>query len=217
MARVSKTRRGRPPFNDVLTPAEWSVAHGVRHGISDSRMARLRGISRDAVRFHVANIKAKLGFATRLELRHWRGVPANSPLSSRAKEQHAMADLKLGQIGQIARTVKDLAEAERFYRDVLGLQHLFTAGKLAFFDCGGVRLMIEDRSIVEVPDLHNDSVLYFKVPDIHAAQDELTRRGVTFMGAPHMIYRHPDGTEEWLTFFKDPGGGMLSLISQIRP
>jgi hypothetical protein len=51
---------------------------------------------------------------------------------------------------------------------------------------GGVRLMIEDRSIIEVPGLHNDSVLYFRVPDIHAAQQELERRGVTFTGAPHI-------------------------------
>ena len=107
-----------------------------------------------------------------------------------------MSDLQLGPIGQIARAVKNIDEAERFYRDVLGLRHLFTAGKLAFFDCGGVRLMIEDRSIIEGPDLRNDSVLYFRVADIHAAQAELTRRGVTFTGQPHMIYRHPDGTEE---------------------
>ena len=128
-----------------------------------------------------------------------------------------MSDISLGPIGQIARSVPDLAAAERFYRDVLGLRHLFTAGKLAFFDCGGVRLMVEDRSIIEVPDLHNDSVLYFRVPDIHAAQEELARRGVVFKGEPHMIFRHPDGTEEWLTFFEEPGGGLLSLISQVRP
>ena len=127
-----------------------------------------------------------------------------------------MPPLTLGPIGQIARAVKNLAEAERFYRDVLGLQHLFTAGKLAFFDCGGVRLMLEDRSIVDVPDLHNDSVLYFRVQNIHAAQQELERRGVTFTGAPHMIYKHEDGLEEWLTFFHEPGGGLLSLISQVK-
>ena len=128
-----------------------------------------------------------------------------------------MADLKLGQLGQIARAVKDLAAAELFYRDVLGLRHLMTVGKLAFFDCGGVRLMVEDRSILNEPGLHNDSVLYFQVADIDAAQEELTRKGVTFTGAPHMIFRHPDGTEEWLTFFQDPGGGLLSLISQKKP
>ena len=130
-----------------------------------------------------------------------------------------MSELTLGPIGQIARAVKDLAEAERFYRDVLGLQHLFTVGKLAFFDCGGVRLMIEDRSIVEAPDLHNDSVLYFRVQDIHAAQQELERRGVTFTGAPHMIYKHPDGVEEWLDYprilkmLNDAGyNGCLSIV-----
>ena len=128
-----------------------------------------------------------------------------------------MTDLKLGHIGQIARAVKNLAEAERFYRDVLGVRHLMTVGKLAFFDCGGVRLMVEDQSIIEEPGLHNDSVLYFQVADVHAAQEELTRRGVTFVGVPHMIYQHPDGTEEWLTFFHDPGGGLLSLISQKKP
>ena len=127
-----------------------------------------------------------------------------------------MPDLQLGQIGQIARSVKNLAEAERFYRDVLGLRHLFTAGKLAFFDCGGVRLMVEDRSIIDVPGLHNDSVLYFKVADIHAAQEELTRRGVVFTGAPHMIYKHPDGTEEWMGFFEDPDGRPLAVMSQVQ-
>jgi len=113
--------------------------------------------------------------------------------------------------------VPDLAEAERFYRDTLGLRHLFTVNKLAFFDCGGVRLMLEDRSIIDVPNLHNDSVLYFQVLDIHAAQQELERRGVTFTGAPHMIFKHPDGLEEWLTFFQEPGGALLSLISQVKP
>jgi len=199
----------------VLTPAEWSIVDAVRHGMSDRTIARLRGISRDAVKFHLANAKAKVGLRTRAELRRWPGIPATSPLAS--KEHHHMPEPMLGPIGQIARAVKDLAEAERFYRDVLGLRHLFTsAGKLAFFDCGGVRLMLEDRSIVDVPDLHNDSVLYFRVPDIHAAQQELERRGVTFTGAPHMIYKHPDGLEEWLTFFHEPGGGMLSLISQVK-
>ena len=54
------------------------------------------------------------------------------------------------------------------------------------------------------------------VEDIHAAQQELERRGVTFTGAPHMIFKHPDGLEEWLTFFHEPDGGLLSLISQVR-
>lgn len=215
MPAMAPRRRGRPPYADVLTPAEWSIVDAVRHGISDRSIAKLRGVSRDAVKFHLANAKAKVGVRTRAELRQWRGIPAKSPLAS--KEHRHMQELALGPIGQIARAVTDVTEAERFYRDVLGLRHLFTAGKLAFFDCGGVRLMLEDRSIVENADLHNDSVLYFSVADIHSAQRELERRGVTFTGAPHMIYKHPDGVEEWLTFFHEPGGGLLSLISQAKP
>jgi catechol 2,3-dioxygenase-like lactoylglutathione lyase family enzyme len=199
----------------VLTPAEWSIVDAVRHGISDRGIATLRRISRNAVKFHLANAKAKLGLRTRAQLRHWPGIPATSPLAS--KERRHMQSLSLGTIGQIARAVKDLPEAERFYRDVLGMRHLYTVGKLAFFDCGGVRLMLEDQSIIDVPDLHNDSVLYFRVSDIHAAQQELERRGVTFTGAPHMIYKHPDGLEEWLTFFHEPGGRLLSLIAQVKP
>ena len=127
------------------------------------------------------------------------------------------SELRLGAIGQVARTVKDFNRAEAWYKDVLGLPHLYTYGKLAFFDCGGVRLMIEDRSIGEVPNLHNDSVLYFRVPDIQAAYDTLLARNVEFIGAPHMIARHPDGTEEWMAFFKDCDGGLLALMAQVKP
>jgi methylmalonyl-CoA/ethylmalonyl-CoA epimerase len=122
----------------------------------------------------------------------------------------------LGPIGQIARAVKDLKRAEAWYRDVLGLTHLYTFDKLAFFDCGGTRLMIEDQSILEGPDLHNDSVLYFRVPDIQAAYDELRSRGAEFTGAPHLIYKHGDGTEEWMAFFKDSEGKHLALMSQVK-
>jgi catechol 2,3-dioxygenase-like lactoylglutathione lyase family enzyme len=126
-------------------------------------------------------------------------------------------ELTLGAIGQVARAVEDIARAEAWFKDVLGLPHLYTYGKLAFFDCGGIRLMLEDRSILEASNLHNDSVLYFRVPDIHAAHDELRRRGVEFTDAPHMIAKHPDGTKEWMAFFRDSEGGMLAIMSQVKP
>jgi methylmalonyl-CoA/ethylmalonyl-CoA epimerase len=55
-----------------------------------------------------------------------------------------------------------------------------------------------------------------RVDDIGAAFTELTARGVEFKGAPHLIHRHPDGTEEWMAFFKDPEGRFLALMSQVR-
>jgi catechol 2,3-dioxygenase-like lactoylglutathione lyase family enzyme len=199
----------------VLTPAEWRIVHAVRHGMSNRAIARLRGISLDAVKFHVENAIAKLGLEGRPALRLWRGVPADSVLG-RKKEETTVADLQLGNIGQIARAVKDIAKAEAWYRDVLGLPHLYTYGKLAFFDCDGTRLFLEESSNIEVSGLKNDSVLYFRVPDINAAASELESRGAKFVSAPHMIFKHPDGMEEWMAFFEDCDGGVLSIMSQVK-
>jgi predicted enzyme related to lactoylglutathione lyase len=95
---------------------------------------------------------------------------------------------------------------------VLGLPHLFTFGKLAFFDCGGTRLFLSAEG--EQPTA--ESILYLRVADIAAAHAELRARGVDFTGAPHMIHRHADGTEEWMAFFKDPEGRPLALMSQVK-
>jgi len=118
--------------------------------------------------------------------------------------------MKLGTIGQISRTVKDIKEAEVWYGDVLGLPHLYTFGKLAFFDCGGTRLFLTQEG--EGPK--EESILYLRVADIEKAYNELKARGVDFTGAPHMVHRHADGTEEWMAFFKDPEGRPLAIMSQ---
>lgn len=120
-------------------------------------------------------------------------------------------DLNLGRIGQIARTVRDIDEAIAWYRDVLGLPHLYTFGKLAFFDCGGIRLLLSEN---ETPA--TESILYLQVADIEHTCNELQTRGVELMNAPHLIHRHADGTEEWMAFFKDPEGRPLGLMAQIK-
>ncbi len=61
-----------------------------------------------------------------------------------------------------------------------------------------------------------NSILYFRVPDIHTVAAALADRGVAFIDAPHVIHRHQDGTEEWMTFFKDPDGQPLALMSQAK-
>jgi catechol 2,3-dioxygenase-like lactoylglutathione lyase family enzyme len=120
----------------------------------------------------------------------------------------------LAQIGQVAHTVKDLEPAVAFFRDKLGVIHLFTAGQLAFFDCAGTRLMVD--ALPEAQG-NGNSVLYFKVDDIHGSVTTLRGKGVGFEGEPHRIFTHPDGTEEWMAFFKDPEGNLLSLMSQVKP
>jgi DNA-binding CsgD family transcriptional regulator/catechol 2,3-dioxygenase-like lactoylglutathione lyase family enzyme len=214
-ARKLAQRRGRPAHDDVLTPAEWAIVHAVRHGMSNARIAALRRISRDAVKFHVRNAVAKLGLRGRAELKRWPGVPKDSAAFRRvtSKENPMTTELRLGPIGQISRTVRDIDEACAWYGKVLGLKHLYTFGKLAFFDLGGTRLYLS----AEGDEVGPESILYLRVDDIGAAYNELVARGVEFKGAPHMIFRHADGMEEWMAFFKDPEGRVLALMSQVRP
>jgi DNA-binding CsgD family transcriptional regulator/catechol 2,3-dioxygenase-like lactoylglutathione lyase family enzyme len=207
-------RRGRPRHPDVLTPAEWRIVDAVRHGMTNRQIAKGRRISIDAVKFHVANAVGKLMLSGRSELKTWHGAARDSALARR--QTGMVTELKLGPIGQIARHVADVGKAETWYRDVLGLAHLYTfpssVGSLAFFDCGGTRLFLSQEGKADA----EQSVLYFRVPDIEAAHRQLTARGVEFIDAPHMIFKHPDGMEEWMTFFKDLDGGMLALMSQVK-
>ena len=177
--------------------------------MSNGQIARRRGVSLDAVKYHLANAREKLGLESRADLRAWTGVRADSPLYG--SEPDMTTPLQLGPMGQIARSVADIAQAEAWYRDVLGLPHLYTFGKLAFFDCGGVRLFLEQG------DGRDAAVLYFRVPDIRAAHTTLQARGVEFEGAPHLIHRHADGLEEWMAFFHDNEGRVLALMSQVQP
>ncbi|HUO67222.1 MAG TPA: VOC family protein [Gammaproteobacteria bacterium] len=211
-----KRPRGRPRHDDLLTPAEWRVVHAVRHGLSNAQIAKRRGISVDAVKFHVANAIAKLGLVDRRALRQWRGAPRHGVLRRSNEREDTTMETKtgeLGPIGQIARTVRDIQEAEGWYRNTLGLRHLYTFGALAFFDCGGTRLYLSAENGASAAE----SILYFRVDDIAAKHAELVARGVEFKGAPHMIHRHADGTEEWMAFFSDPEGRPLALMSQVRP
>lgn len=121
-----------------------------------------------------------------------------------------MEESSLGAIGQIARSVSSIADARRWYEEVLGLPHLYSFGNLAFFDCGGVRLFLSEGD-----GGASGSILYFRVGDIRSAQEELQGRGVEFTHAPHMIHRHEDGTEEWMAFFKDNEGRPLGIMAQV--
>ena len=206
--------RGRPPHPDLLTPAEWQVLDQVRHGVRRAEIARRRGTSVDAVKYHLANISGKLGVPGR-ELRHWPGVPATSPVSRRrSRHMSSSTSIQLGTIGQVSLSIRDVARAERFYGETLGLPHVFTFGDLAFFDAAGIRLYLHRK---DEADWRPSSTLYFLVDEIHAAQDALAAKGVHFTGAPHVIFTHDDGTEEWMTFFEDGEGNTLALMSRAIP
>ena len=184
--------------------------HAIQHGLSNREIAARRGISRDAVKYHVANAVAKLGVANRQALRRWFRKPRSSALGR--KETPMTSTVRLGALAQISRTVRDIKESEAWYGQTLGLRHLYTFGSLAFFDCGGTRLYLHAQ---EKPG--PESILYLRVEDIRAAYEALAARGVEFGDVPHMIHRHADGTEEWMAHFKDPEGRPLAIMSQVKP
>jgi methylmalonyl-CoA/ethylmalonyl-CoA epimerase len=119
----------------------------------------------------------------------------------------------LSRIAQIAVVVHDLPRAVAFYRDVLGMRLLFEAPpNLAFFDCAGVRLMLD---VPEQPEFdHPASIIYYAVPEIQSAARELKQRGVLFEAEPHVVARLPHA-DVWMGFFRDPDGNPLAIMSEV--
>jgi len=120
--------------------------------------------------------------------------------------------LSLSHIAQISVNVHDLARAAVFYKETLGIKHLFTVPpNMAFFDCGGIRLML---AIAERPDLdHPSSILYFKVPDIEHAHKILASRGVYFETKPMLVAPMPTH-DLWLAEFRDSENNVLALVCE---
>jgi methylmalonyl-CoA/ethylmalonyl-CoA epimerase len=117
----------------------------------------------------------------------------------------------LNRIGQIALAVADVDRAEAFYANALQLRKLYRFGDLVFFDCCGVRLMLENSAHAE--DVSRSSPIYFSCADIAIAVQALESRGVTFQGKPHRIAEMEDH-DLWMAFFEDPDGHVLALMQE---
>ena len=116
----------------------------------------------------------------------------------------------LNEIGQIAITVKDLQVAKNFYQNILGMQFLFDAGQMCFFQCGTIRLMIGTGD-ASAP---GGTILYFRVTDIHSVGTALKNQGVNFLQEPHLVARMKSH-DLWLSFLKDPDGNTVGLMSEV--
>jgi methylmalonyl-CoA/ethylmalonyl-CoA epimerase len=123
----------------------------------------------------------------------------------------ATSPVAISRLGQIAINVHNLDRATTFYRDILGLPLLFTSGSLAFFDCGGVRLML---TRAEKPEFdHPSSILYFAVPDIASAHQQMLGNGVRFEDEPHLIAKMPTH-DLWMAHFRDSEENLLALMCE---
>jgi methylmalonyl-CoA/ethylmalonyl-CoA epimerase len=121
-------------------------------------------------------------------------------------------NLANAKIAQLLIPVEHFEKGIEFYRDVLGLRLLFTAPpQMAFFDCGGVRLLVGAMP----PGLvaQRGSAIYFQVPDVRGVHAALKSQGVVFKAEPHVVHRTPS-SELWLAEFSDPDGNQLALMSE---
>ncbi len=124
---------------------------------------------------------------------------------------------RLTRLHQVAARSGDLEDSLAFYRDKLGARFIakFDPPGLLFFDFNGVRLLLEPNA--------PEAVLYFRVDDIESSHAELAAAGIEFISEPHAVHRDDDGvfdnpgSEEWMAFFKDPGGNTLALASRKMP
>ena len=123
------------------------------------------------------------------------------------------AEFCLSSIGQIAVNVHDLDRAVAFYRDKLGVKHLFTVSpKMAFFDCNGISLML---GLPETPEFdHPSSTIYFNVDDIQKATEILSSRGVQFVEQPTFV-ANMGSYDLWLAFFRDSEQNILAMMSRV--
>ena len=121
--------------------------------------------------------------------------------------------MALGELGQVHISVTDLQRSVAFYRDVLGIPHLFTVPgqPMAFFASGDVRLYL---GVPESPEFTSRCVLYFRVDDIEAEAARLRDAGVE-VETPHVVHR--DGSSElWMAGSRDPDGHHVILMQE-RP
>ena len=121
--------------------------------------------------------------------------------------------MKIHGVGQISISVTDVDRAVEFYRDILGINFLFQVpgdNPMAFFDCSGIRLYINQP---ENPEHAGPSVLYFQVDSAQDSAKDLASRGVSIESEPHIIHQTENYTL-WMAFFRDPDGNLMAVMSE---
>lgn len=209
---------GRPPHQDILTPAEWRVLSLAQHGMTNQQIADKLQVSINAVKYHIANAVEKLRneskgqVSNKKSLLKYLAAPKGSPFH---RSNHMQDEALINSIGQISRTVNDITASESWYRDKLGLKHLYTFGKLAFFDLNGTRLFLSEAEDKKENNT-TESIIYLQTNDIKHSHQQLSERGIAFSHVPHKVHTHEDGTEEWMAFFNDLEGRPLGLMGQYK-
>jgi methylmalonyl-CoA/ethylmalonyl-CoA epimerase len=118
---------------------------------------------------------------------------------------------------QVAQHADDLDRAAAFYTELTGVSPAarFDPPGLLFFTFGKMRVLF-DR-------VAPSALLYFQVPDVRTAVEDLRAQGVEIDTEPHIIFHHendtlgPAGKDEWMAFIRDPEGNLVGLVSRNPP
>ncbi|HEX5864231.1 MAG TPA: VOC family protein [Casimicrobiaceae bacterium] len=125
------------------------------------------------------------------------------------------AAVSLSRIKQVALPVNSIDEAKVFYRDTLGLRHLFDAPPgLSFFDCGGVRLMLAAPAGQGKDGPQQHAVLFYDVSDIKETHARIKSAGAKSLAEPRVIARM-NGREIWVGELSDGQGNVVGLMSEV--
>ena len=122
--------------------------------------------------------------------------------------------MAVGPLGQVHISITDVERSVRFYRDVLGMQHLFTVPgqPMAFFASGDVRLYL---GVPSAEEFRSKCVNYFRVADLDAEIARLRGLGETVTD-PTLAHRDANG-ELWLAHLLDPDGHQVILMHERPP
>ncbi|ACV26649.1 VOC family protein [Kangiella koreensis] len=115
-------------------------------------------------------------------------------------------------IKQIAITVSDVDKALAFYRDILGLDFLFSAGpNLAFLNADGIRIMLSTPQGAGA--VGANSILYFNVKDIETVYREFVEQGAKSEREPQLAANMEDH-DLWTGFLRDPDDNLVGLMEE---
>jgi methylmalonyl-CoA/ethylmalonyl-CoA epimerase len=123
--------------------------------------------------------------------------------------------IRPARIKQIAIPVNSIEEAKAFYGDALGLRHLFDAPPaLAFFECGGIQLMLAGPPAQGGDGDKQHPVLFYDVSDIKAAHASIVAAGAEVIEEPRVIARM-NGREIWISAVSDGQGNVVQFMSDV--
>jgi methylmalonyl-CoA/ethylmalonyl-CoA epimerase len=109
--------------------------------------------------------------------------------------------------------VSDLESSIVFWRDMVGLELLWSSGEFAFFDLGDNRLVLNQPLAYQSQE--SDTEIVLEVDDLYATHGEMTGRGVPFEVEPRPVTS--DGERTLLaTHFRDPDGHLASVTGWVE-